>query len=927
MRVDLSGRWSFDIDPEKLGIDQGFFQLPLLEEIMLPGTIASNRIGEPKEERAEGHLTDPYAYEGYAWFARYLNFDLFETHEYKLVLERTRFAHVWLDNTYVDSRDSLISSQEFDLSPYVTKKKHRITICVDNSSYPIPGGHMTSKDTQTNWNGITGAIYLEARLPVHLLNIRIDASYEDRRLDLECILHGAREKTVRATILDGDETVLSTNLALVGGSNRNLIDLPRDIVGWSEFTPKLYTLVLDLDGEETRYSFGVRDFKAVGRHFEINGIRTFLRGKHDGLIFPETGYAPTDVDTWLRIMQTAKDYGINHYRFHTACPPDAAFTAADRLGIYMEPELPFWGTVTTEADDEHDVSAQAYLISEGFRMLDEFGNHPSFVMMSLGNELWGSQERINEILATYRHYDSRPLYTQGSNNFQFVPTILSNEDFFVGVRFSKNRLFRGSYAMCDAPQGHIQTEKPNSSHNYDQMIVPAHVQHNQTNDREQEILIQHGTEMKAVTAEEHAELVPEIPVISHEIGQYAMYPDFREIEKYTGVLKAYNLLIFRERLEAKGMLHLADAFFQASGRHAVNLYKAELEAAIRSEHLAGYQILDLQDFSGQGTALVGVLDAFMESKGLIEPQDWRSFSDRIVLMAEIDDFVREAGSMLDLNLKLAHYDRRALIEPSIHIELREGTQVLQSVRVRSLSTCHGGVFDLGRSSLILPEVTEPTVLELHLSLTGSEVSNRYTLYVYPKQEARDAACLETADYAEVRRALMDGRSVVYFKTDLDEHNSVEGTYCTDFWCYPMFRRISESMERPLPVGTHGFLIEEEHPLFSKFATSYYSTPQWYDIASNSRSQILDGLAISPIVSTIDNFERNHKLGTIWEAKVGDGRLFVVTAALPELVDSLPATSLLDSVRAYVASDAFLPEASLEIEELDRLMGGARDAAN
>ena len=70
-----------------------------------------------------------------------------------------------------------------------------------------------------------------------------------------------------------------------------------------------------------------------------------LRGKHDGLIFPKTGYAPTDVNEWLRVLGIAKSYGINHYRFHTCCPPDAAFTAADLLGIYMEPELPFWGTI------------------------------------------------------------------------------------------------------------------------------------------------------------------------------------------------------------------------------------------------------------------------------------------------------------------------------------------------------------------------------------------------------------------------------------------------------------------------------------------------------------------------------------------------------------------------------------------------------
>ncbi len=915
MRIDLSGRWSFDIDREKIGIDQAFFQMPILEEIMLPGTVSSNRIGESSDERAEGHLTDPYAFEGFTWYARYLNFDLFETHEYSLVLERTRTAHVWIDRTYVDSRDSLVSSQEFDLSPFITKKKHRITICVDNSSYPIGGGHMTSKDSQTNWNGITGAIYLEVRKPVHLKKIWIDASYLRRKLDLKCILHGARSGVVIASVRDGEALLHQEELRLKGGNNSLSIDLPETIEGWNEHNPKLYRLDLDLDGEVISQSFGARDFKAVGRHFEINGERTFLRGKHDALVFPKTGYAPTDVESWLEIMKTAKSYGINHYRFHTACPPDAAFTAADQLGIYMEPELPFWGTMTTEADEEHNPSAQAFLISEGFRMLDEFGNHPSFVMMSLGNELWGSRERIDDILATYRHYDPRPLYTQGSNNFQFSPAISEYEDFFVGVRFSRDRLFRASYAMCDAPQGHVQTEKPNSSHNYDEIILP---QSTETKSAESgEILIQYGSGTKTVKTDETAELIPQIPVISHEIGQYAMYPDYSEIEKYTGVLKPRNLEIFRERLAEKGLLHLADAYFRASGKLAVSAYKAELEAAAGSANLAGYQILDLQDFPGQGTALVGILNAFMESKGLITPEEWREFCAPVVILASIDDFVQAAGKRLEIPIKLAHYAKDLLIDPVVMLELWKNDEVLVKQEYPITGEYKGGVFALTSASLDLPGFDSPQHLELKIYIDGSEIRNRYSLWVYPESVPAAAHVFETSDPEAAKAALVAGESVLFYPV-LNETNSIEGTYCTDFWCYPMFRSISESMNKPLPVGTHGLLIHDEHPLFTSFPVNFHTTAQWYDIVSASRAQILDGFGIEPVVSTIDNVERNHKLGTIWEAKVGKGKLLVVTAPLNQLTQSLPARWLEKSIRDYLTSDAFDPEAALSTEDFETI---------
>ena len=919
MKIDLSGRWSFDLDPEMTGVEKGNFNLPLWDQISLPGTVSSNQLGEASDTKEIGHLTDPYAFTGYAWFTKYINFDQYETHEYYLILERTRNAHIWIDDTYVDSRDTLVAPHEYFLSPHITKKKHRVTILVDNSSYRIKGGHLTSPDTQTNWNGIVGEIYLDVRTPDQLHRVTLDASYLERRLDLSLVLQSNSSKSVTTRILDGDQVLFNDSLDLRVGSNRIRIDLPEEIEAWSEHHPKLYTISLDLNGEIYEYNFGVRDFKAVGRHFEINGERTFLRGKHDGLIFPLTAYAPMDVESWLKVMSVAKDHGINHYRFHTACPPDAAFTAADMLGIYMEPELPFWGTVTTEADEEHDGAAEAFLISEGFRMLDAYGNHPSFVMMSMGNELWGSKERIDEMLAMYRSYDPRPLYTQGSNNFQFSPTVLPHEDFFTGVRFSQDRLIRGSYAMCDAPQGHIQTAAPNSSHNYDEFIVPKRIENNSNVSGTEEIVIQYETGTKTVTREAGDAFIPEVPVVSHEIGQYGMYPNYDEIEKYTGVLKARNLEVFRERLEAKGMLHLADRFFRASGRLAVDAYKAELEAAIGSHELAGYQILDIQDFSGQGTALVGILDAFMDSKGLITPEAWREFCSDHVLMAALDRFVFRSGESIDMPMKLAHYGAVQLSKPILIARLFDGeTEVFKS-KLQFDAELKGDLYNCGSIQLELPVVDLPKKLDLVVEVDGRPIRNRYKLWVYPPVTPSSAnEVVETADFATAQAALERGDSVLFYPT-LSEEQSIEGTYCTDFWNYPMFRQISENMNRTIPIGTHGLTIQNDHPIFAEFPTEDYTTAQWYDIISNSRVQILDESSIWPIAQMIDNVERNHRLGLIWEARVGEAQLVVVTAALDRLAEtSLPAASLRESILKYMNGNQMTAEQSIDLEAFKQL---------
>src|SRR5690606_2504064 len=100
---------------------------------------------------------------------------------------------------------------------------------------------------------------------------------------------------------------------------------------WDEFDPALYRLTAELDskyGKETReVEFGMREFTIQGKWFYVNGVKTLLRGTLDCAAFPLTGYPPTDVASWERIFQIYRNHGLNHVRFHSWCPPEAAFKA------------------------------------------------------------------------------------------------------------------------------------------------------------------------------------------------------------------------------------------------------------------------------------------------------------------------------------------------------------------------------------------------------------------------------------------------------------------------------------------------------------------------------------------------------------------------------------------------------------------------
>ncbi len=885
-KIDLSGKWKLTLDRSCGDPLTGLYN----DEIILPDSVSHARKSEKNSERAAGYLTDPYKFEGAAWFGRDLEImPEWENKDLFLRLERTRMTVLYVDGERCGKCDSLCTPHIYKL-PKLEGGKHRLDIRVSNVGYPTKGGHMTSPDTQTNWLGITGAIELIIRPEVRVDDIRVLSETDIENVVFSCCASGDCEAYVTVS---GCHT---ETVQLKQGMNTVHYQPDKPLPKWDEFSPNVLSLRISANGEMQSVPFGIRKLETKGRKLYINGRETFLRGKHDGMIFPMTGYAPTDVGSWLKVMQTAKDFGINHYRFHTCCPPDAAFTAADILGIYMQPELPFWGTIEENITDE-----QKYLIEEGSRILKEFGDHPSFVMMSLGNELWGSKDVLNNILARYKSEDDRHLYTDGSNNFQFWPCVLENSDFLSGVRLSKDRLYRGSYAMCDAPQGFIQTDEPNTVHNYDGVIVPESLGEAAEGGK---ILIQYGTGVKEVEADGAGTFIPEVPVISHEVGQYETYPDHSGTEKYTGALKAENIALYKEKAEAKGFSAYTDNFFRASGALAVDCYKREIEAALKSKELSGFQLLDIQDFTGQGTALVGVLDAFMEPKGTVSAEEWRHFCNSTVIMAEFERFVFQADEPVGFEITLFNtdpaFDAKRVsytVESGGTVELYGHVHIKDGGRVRRL----------GKVIFNADDADSPKKYKLTLSVEGTEITNDYSFMVFPGVDIsiteKSITCGNKAvkiagTLDEAVQMMKNGEKVIYIPS---AENKLPGTYCTDFWCYPMFRSISESMNKPVPIGTMGLLIDSGSKMLGSFPCSEHSEPQWFNIVMHSHCEVLDGTDIIPTVWVIDNPDRAEKLGLLYELPTDAGKLTVCTSRLWEIADKPEVKWFAKSLTEYLMS--------------------------
>ncbi len=852
MKIDLSGQWRVKLDAEK----QETMPQAYPETMMLPGTTSAAGLGMPNPAKETGCLTDAYRFEGAAWFMRTFTAGDWTGEQTMLTLERTRKTTVYLDGRPIGHQESLCTPHRYFLPP-VHAGEHTLVIRVDNTDYPTRGGHLTSPDTQSNWNGITGEISLTV---AHTLLTDLTVRPDLRRGCLRVHGHiiGAPDG-VAGIVLPGQmEHLLPYRRGVLDGE----CPLKGNEAFWDEAHPEIHTISIDLDGDVYETTFGLRDVRTLGRRLLINGRETFLRGKVDNLLYPKTGYTPTDVASWMTILGIAKEYGINHYRYHTACPPDAAFTAADLLGVYMAPELPFWGTVAEEGEEGYDERERDFLFQEGFRILREYGHHPSFLWLSLGNELWGSKDVLNRMMRAYREADDTKLYSSGANNYQFVPDVLDEENVFVGVRLGRERLIRGSYAMCDAPQGIVQTTAPESVSNYDASIVPETLGQSGEVGKVQ---IQYGTGVKEVDAQSADALIPDVPVISHEVGQYVFYPDFSEISHYTGPLKPRNIEAMRENLERAGMYGEHEAFFRQTGHLAVDCYKREIETLLRSREVSGFQLLDLQDYTGQGTALVGVLNAMMENKGLISAEEWREFCAGTVVLGEFASFTGMMGEDIRFDVQISECDPEKQ-HTCIRCTLMDGERELYACDVTP-GARQGRLTDA--VSVTFPaecyrDAMQERITGLTIVLTLADgTRNHYPIWLIPPIDIRitregiekDGRMLAFVSAEEKA----DGAAIVVPSAE----GQLPAEYCTDFWCYPMFRSISESMGKPVPVGTMGLSINTASPLLKRFAQEDYTTPVWYAILQTAHVQRLPA-DIHPAVQMIDNTERCARLGILYQ---------------------------------------------------------------
>jgi len=903
-KMNLSGEWRCALDANDSGIAEKWFSKRLGDKIQLPGSLASNGIGnevdlntpwtgqvvdssffkdaEYAPYRETGNIKVPFwlqpvkYYKGAAWFQKKIVIPgHWKGKDITLFLERCHWeSRVWLDNHEVGMQNSLGTPHVYNLSQWATPGKHTLTICIDNRVKDFDPGlnsHSISDHTQTNWNGIVGQLFLEARSRTNIQNIQLFPDILAKTVEARFKVKSSQAGKIKIQMkANGPTSPGSKNAEFEVQPGENVVsfayDMGDEAKTWCEFHPHLYLLqavLTDASGstDTAETTFGMRKFSVSDKQILINNHPAFLRGTLECAIFPKTGFPPTDKTEWARIFGICRAHGLNHMRFHSWCPPKAAFEAADEAGLYLQVECSSWANQSTTLGDGKPIDK--YLYAESERMIETYGNHPSFCMMAYGNEPGGAnyESFLTEFVKYWKRKDQRRIYVSAAG----WPNLAVNDY----LNIPEPRIQGWGEEM----RSMINAEPPKSNYDWEKKI------------------------------ERFAQ-----PVVSHEIGQWCAYPDFREIAQYSGVVRAKNFEIFRESLEANGMAHLADSFLMASGKLQTLCYKAEIEAALRTAGLGGFQLLDLHDFPGQGTALVGVLNAFWQEKGYVTPGEYSRFCNSTVPLARMKKFIFPSNESLETEIEAAHYGDGAITgcTPKWKICEPSGKTVKEGT-LPATDIPPGSVKSLGMILVALDFVETAQKLVLEIAIGG--FVNSWDIWVYPAEKesvsGTDKIKVVQQPDAETMKYIEDGGTVLLTlkqgTLSRELGGDIKNGFSSIFW----------NTAWTMGQGPHtlGILVNPLHPAMADFPTEYHSNWQWWDAMKHGQAINLAKInpSLKPVVRVIDDWVTNRPLALIFEAKMGKGKIMVSGIDLITILNKRPeAQQLLFSLKKYLAGKHFNP---------------------
>lgn len=959
MRILLNGKWHVVLEDGTTG------------QMDLPGTLDENGIGHrdvganqwhpdavlgnaageiDKDAPIATRFTRRHTYEGEARISRKITVPDYGTDRLFVLAERARALRLLVDGEAcsVFRQGTLSTPYIFELTG-AAPGEHEFTFLSDNSYPGMPKAAIyyssaATDETQTNWNGILGECSMYTRPQNFIDSLRVyprAVKKEEKNkaggyvLDV-CVelAPGAKKVYKDAKIILQSEALAAGELEdtqtlteIISYSGEGLAeagtdkeenpktmeiwfrDLPlrENVKLWDEDEGNLYEMAVTLDNgmsaedkggstAECRTRFGIRSFGDNGSgRLALNGRAIFLRGEANCAEYPETGHPPMTIPEWKEMLLKYRSYGINFVRFHSHCEPEAAFAAADKLGMLLQPELSHWDPKDAFGTEE----SYRYYRAELVDLLKTYANHPSFVMLTLGNELQAQdegRERMRELVRTAKRMDPTRLYANGSNAFYGEEGCDPESDFYTS-QSCKDVVIRGTFSGM---RGYLNENYPSADRTYDEAMAEIRKEYQK-------------------------------PVFSFEVGQFEVLPDFEELESFHGISDPVNLKLIKKRVEERGLLPTWEKYVEATGELSRLAYREEIEAAMRTRELSGISLLGLQDFPGQGTALVGMMNSHLEPKpyDFARPERFREFFQECRILVKLPHYTYEAGERLIAEVEAANFGKRNIegvfcwtlagkksvsengnCEPA---EIKSKNTVIATGEDTEITICRPGSYtEVGSLDIPLDFVEKNTALTLKVRI-GDSIS-AYPIWVYRKTTpVCPENVYETRAFDVKTREILQNGGRVYLSPDADKEslpNSIKTQFTTDFWSVGTFAD---------QEGGMGQLIDTEHPIFKEFPTDFHTDWQWW-IMATKRAVILPH-PMKTIITEMDSYAFLRPMAQMIEFRCLKGKVLLSTMELHKSQQYPEVRALQASIYTYLSGENFEPAEEITEEELSMLVRG------
>lgn len=777
---------------------------------------------------------------------------------------------------------SLGAPHQYDLSGLLRSGcTDTLRISIDNRLDSVPVGnaaYSVSDNDQGNWNGYIGRARIIAQSATHLLYeaTQVYPEVASQTATVRLSLGKRSDKPEKVQLrLQTEAGTLDCPVALTADSQTVELKLVGLTELWSAKTPNLYHLNIQLFDKKKHLLdsqslvFGMREVSTDQHFVLVNGQRVYLQGTVDGAQFPLTGYPPMDVPFWVDYFRKLKSWGTNLVRFHSWCPPEAAFVAADSVGMYLQPEGSTWPNHNIHL---HKGDATEHFIwEETAQILRAYGNHPSFLLLAAGNEPKGKDwiDLAERWVRAMQQRDARHLYYA----------------FAVG----------GSWPWTKGNQ--VQVRAGYRGVDWDRRRPESNSDFNQALDTLQ------------------------VPFIGHEVGQWCTFPKLSDIPKYSGFMTSGHSIICRDLLSQNGMSQLADSFLLASGRLQVLAYRFELERIRRTRNYGGYDLQALTDYTGQGTSNEGILNIFAEPKGYIEPDEWKQWTGEAVVLMRTKRFTYSNQDTLRFSLELSNMGDAVLLNQTCSFRLCDAQgKVLTEKQYPIRNFDWGGCQTFADEKIALADLSLTDAAQLRLEASVGNYHNNWNFWIYPSEVslAPGDVYVTTVPDEKARQTLAHGGKVLMLAfNQINMGRNIKQNLLPEFW-NPLFMGKYSS-------HTLGLLIRDQHPLFRHFPTSFHSDLQWWDLVNRTYPIWLADLPeVTPIVQTIDDPYCCRRMGSLFEVKVGPGRLILTNFDFQNKLDQrLAARQLYAAILQYMQSPDFQPTAAVSFEQIYSLFSNFR----